>query len=1304
MEFKIKWERKKINTRLLGITWLLLNYTILWSQSTPIEISIKRFGHEEGVNLSSYHSILRDSSDYLWIFGSEKHPITGKIDLEVISYDGERFTPHAIPKKESFENQPFYQAFPWSNGEILLQTYAPNQLFTFDPYTGALENILANQNEIVAFSLGIGNKNKLFGIGENQKEENAVVIFEKNKISTLFYARFLKDVFGIYPDEDGIWICKLTEVIFCDYSGKIIYRENIGNDNLDLYVHANTSRGIEIFIPEKDPIIIDKQSGSIKEFPLKALFGQGEIHQIVVDEYGNVIYVFTDPYLLNHVYLVDKTGNVLDLSDIKLELTDIVKIVGDNFSKSFWIISSSDLVEVTIQNNYVSQYLINAELRKIKLLNDQLYVATESGGIYRSDNTQELNFSFISSEHNPRLLEMTDDGYLLTNDLGLFIKRKKDELKVFDIGDAAFDAISLNDTLIVIGSRDGLYFANKEKWTAKPFNGPVFNFVHKLLRINDSEFLIASVDGLTKMDIVDYKISLLDTTESVLSIIEDQPGEWYYGTINGQLNKLYIDDVGFETEHIIEVGATIATITKDDLQRLWIGTFNGIFVYDLPSKQLFRIDDQLVSHTECNRLSSFFDEKHRQMMIGTVHGLNVFNVDKVEFNTSKQRLSLTYLHYFNKESNDNDTILLYRTDYYKLKIDAYHRYLEVGFGPGISSTKEIEYFYALIPRLNFKDEDFTWINNGRNAQVSLSNLKSGSYKLLIKSRDINTGLESNNLTIALVVGTFFYNQWWFYLLIFIMISVLFYFWREHLKKENIRLEQEVENRTNELRKDKEIIQKQAEELSILDQAKTTFYNNISHELKTPLTLISGPLESIKEGGYIKEERANQLVNLIQKNVNHLTGRVEELLEINRLENKKVGINNTPILLSDFVKDHIEIFFELADDKNIEIVVKNGNPKDIILVDEKKLGKVVQNLISNALKYCPKGSRIEIDIFLTGNNLHVSVDDNGNGIALEYQHLIFDKFYQLPTNGHSMSGSGIGLSIVKEYVDLMGGNIDLRSEVDSGTRFEIIIPIKIKAKEIYASDQEEKAPVIEIPEQKTKHILVVEDNEDLRSFLMLMLSDYFIISAANNGIEALTLLEKEPNIELILSDIMMPDMDGMQLLEKVKSNQNWQKLPFIFLTAKQNEVSRFSALRLGVDDYLTKPFSKNELLLRMMRLLKNLEIRKLSVQEEEIEEEVQEAELYKKLEKFVLDSLSDPTFNVETIAAELGMSNRSLRRYLQKEIGMTPNEFIVEVKMNLLREIRNGDKEITLKELAEKVGYLDHKYMSRLFFERFGYRL
>ncbi len=1294
--------------------FLLLPFTKAFSQSIIPNISIHKFDANDGLDFANFKSVIKDSLQNLWVLGADRNLISTDLNLRIGSFDGVRFRSHALPELEGFSTSAIlYHPFLWENEQLLFAPFGMDGLFLYDIGKKEVKSLLKG-TDISSVYPGELFDHKFYFIAKTKNGKYALAVLEKASMKLLFESESLANSRAIYPNKKGVWVCRYDKILFIDYTGKIIKEIKFNDKTLTLYASARTKRGIEILSHFSAPFIIDENTGKTSPFPYPQLDIRGKISEIYQDTLGNALYVYSHPYKFQYAYLLAADGSLFDLSSLNAEIQDVKAIYGDNFLQSFWLATTSDLMQVQLNGTLVSHYLPNGALRKIQAFEDgNIYVVSENGGLYKSKNAEQLDFQAIGNNVFGRYIEVNKKGELISNDGENLYKTGNGSRKVIKLGHNSFDIIALSDSLLVSFNADIIQLVNRETWTVRTIKGIVFVNPHKLLRINDENIFVAYEKGLSALNLFTLQKKDIFTGEPVISITENTNNSWYFGTVNGGLYLYSKIDGNDKIFKLTEVGTPIATITKDGNNRLWLGTFNGVYVYDTEHKNLLKIDDNLLTHTECNRLSSFYDAKHNRMFIGTVKGLNVIDIDKINLTELSINLHLSYLHYFNKKTNKNDTLEFRGETNYAIQLDAYHRNLTVGFAPGISHEKTHQYFYALVPDSNPNPEKIEWSSNGTNAELSLTNLASGHYQLLIKAKMDLTKKESNYLVINILVADYFYNQWWFYALLVAAAAGLVFWWLRHLRSENIRLEDEVDKRTAELQKDKETIQKQAEELTKLDEMKTQFYNNISHELKTPLSLIVAPLESIKQGHYIADKKGNEFLNLIDKNASLLKDRVEELLELTRLENRRISVHHNPVDIAEFVENNCQIFKQEAERVGIDLKIGAKTEHDHLIFDEKKVGKIVQNLIANALKYCPKGSKVEVRVETTANQLLLVVEDNGPGIPAAHQPHIFEKFYQVPGDKHHNPGSGIGLSIVKEYVDLMGGTVRLESPSiggsGSGTRFEIVIPVSVavisKRAQIIENEAFANLSINELRGDSPAHLLVVEDNEDLRKFLSLLLSERFKLTLAENGAEAIRLLENGLPADLILSDIMMPQVDGMGLLNHVKRDERFKKLPFIFLTAKQNELTKLSALRLGVDDYLTKPFSEKELQLRIYRLLHNYEIRKTSAAEVELEMPgpANDDSIFS-LQNFVREKLTDPTFSVETIAEQLNMSARNLQRYMQREVGMSPKDFIIEVQMNLLRELRSENRELSLRDLAAQVGYTDHKYMSRMFFERFGYRL
>ncbi|PHN02562.1 ATP-binding protein [Flavilitoribacter nigricans] len=1286
----------------LSILLLLLLQRPFAQVQTP-GISIKKFDAADGLDFAGFKALTKDSLGILWLLGEDQRSFGDLRGFQMGMFDGVRFQSRPLDTLEGLSNYfEIPNIYDWGANRLLIGSSSGDHLYYYDIGQKKVVEILYQSKPLTGLRRGQVWRGRYYFIFENQGVPTLAVL-EGTQVKLLFSAEKLEDSIYLYPVEKGIWTCASLGLTLFDFSGNILANKPFSQSLGLFYANQQTARGIEFLPLNAPPFYLDTQSREFKPLPHPELDKPGLASSVFKDQHGNLLYIFAHPYNLKHAYLLTKEGTLFDLSAVSETIPQVSNIYGDDFLQSFWVVNGFNLYKVQLSGTSVAQYLLTSGMRKIRLGSDgKLYASTETGGTFVSELNRQLAFRSLDQNVFVRHFEIDDNGDVFTNSDRIFKHVRKGVEQEISLFNFPYDIVPISDSLLLASSASGAEIISKYPLSSELLSGIRFESTHQIVPTGGSGVFVGYKDGAAAFDLTSRQTRKVFTGEAITSMLRENSDTWWFGSYEGRLYR----HSSAETDTMLQVGTPIVSITKDGNERLWLGTFNGVYVYEIERENLFKIDDQLLTHTECNRLSAFYDAKFNRMLIGTVRGLNVIDIDQVNLSRKQLRLHLSFLHYFNTNTGKTDTLELKNTTDHSLQLDAYHRNVTVGFAPGIGNEDACQYYYALLPSDRDLPQNIEWRSNGSNAEISLTNLESGAYHLLIMAKTDYSEMESNPLTIHIVVADYFYNRWWFYLLVMAVLAGGVLWWQRRLRTENIRLENEVEKRTVELRRDKETIQRQAEELTQLDEMKTRFYNNISHELKTPLSLIVAPLESIERGNYITDKKGNEFLNLISKNASLLQERVEELLELSRLEHRKISVHNNPVDLADFVENNCRIFQQSAEQSGIVLNISIKTAYEQLIFDEKKVGKIIHNLIANALKYCPRGSQVNVLVEASPTLLRLIVADDGPGIPVEHQSRIFEKFYQVPGDKQSNPGSGIGLSIVKEYVDLMGGTVELQSAEDTGTKFEISIP----AGEAPVSPKEEMAvpalePVMLAKEEKA-HLLVVEDNEDLRQFLSMLLSERFHLTLAANGLEATRLLENGLPADLILSDIMMPEMDGMALLDRVKRDETLRKLPFIFLTAKQNEVSKLSALRLGVDDYLTKPFSERELLVRIQRLLQNYGIRKAALAESGPEPIAiaADSEQVFALQSFVQEKLTDPTFSVAMIAEKMNMSARNLQRFMQREVGMSPKEFIMEVQMHLLRELRNENQELSLRDLAGQVGYSDHKYMSRMFFERFGYRL
>ena len=519
----------------------------------------------------------------------------------------------------------------------------------------------------------------------------------------------------------------------------------------------------------------------------------------------------------------------------------------------------------------------------------------------------------------------------------------------------------------------------------------------------------------------------------------------------------------------------------------------------------------------------------------------------------------------------------------------------------------------------------------------------------------------------------------------------------------------------------EIQKTEADSLRELDNLKTKFFANISHELRTPLTLIMSPLEEALQKA--KEKSLENDLGLAHSNSKKLLNLVNEILDLSKLEAGKLELNERPVNLNQLTRRIFYSFQSLAHLRNLKLDLKYDLSEDLgVGLDVEKFEKILNNLLSNAIKHSKSGGSVQLAVrsqdFEKRQILVFKMKDSGEGIPEEDLNRVFDRFYQ-SKSGKMTGGTGIGLALSKELAQLFEGDLKVESEVGKGSVFTLEIPLKKASvknvpNEIFEK-QSSEAPIktnnqdgyqsILLNGKKPK-VLVVEDNLEMSDFLTKMLEPHYECERAFNGKEALTKLESN-NFDLITSDVMMPEMDGFEFRETVNKNSNWRQTPFIMLTARALENDKLQGFDLGVDDYITKPFSSKELLARIENLLKNKSERdafqKENGSENSKSEQPQSAEkeLLKQTEKIVLDNLDDPTFKVTDLAKKIGYSQRQLARIIRKLTGLSPVNFILEIRLQKAYQLFQSRQFMTVSEVRYEIGIESAAYFTTKFKARFG---
>lgn len=499
-----------------------------------------------------------------------------------------------------------------------------------------------------------------------------------------------------------------------------------------------------------------------------------------------------------------------------------------------------------------------------------------------------------------------------------------------------------------------------------------------------------------------------------------------------------------------------------------------------------------------------------------------------------------------------------------------------------------------------------------------------------------------------------------------------------------------------------------EKIKELEQLKNKFITNISHDLKTPLSLILGPANNIYQK--TSDEFIRQQSNYIIKNTDHLMSMVEQLLQLNKIEQGIDTVNIDTIELDVAFSNIKEQYESLAVNKNVDFTV-TYNTGIVLSTDSYKLMQCVHNLLQNAFKYTPEGGSVQLVAEKKpGDNVSISVTDTGLGIKTEEQKKIFDRFYKIDVNNHK--GTGIGLSLVKEYVTQLKGTITLFSEYNKGASFTIDIPLNYN----HSKSQKKTTSVNDLHHSKEPLVLVVEDHEELNVFIAQSLEqEGYRCIQAYNGRQGDEMTNKYLP-DLIISDLMMPEMNGEEFVETIKNNDATGHIPIVILTAKGQVDSRVELYTLGADNYIHKPFKMNELIAVVSNTLKQrqklrdtfykdylpLKTTPVTISEGIKDKPEIENSLVKQCTEYVLAHLDDPALNVNALCSLSGMGRNKLQQEVKSATGLTPVEFIRSVRLHEAYKLILADKQHNISEIAYITGFSNLSYFSRSFKGQFGF--
>ncbi len=798
--------------------------------------------------------------------------------------------------------------------------------------------------------------------------------------------------------------------------------------------------------------------------------------------------------------------------------------------------------------------------------------------------------------------------------------------------------------------------------------------------------------------------------DHIQAILQNKKGEIWVGTNGGGLN-LFNEKAENFISYLEQDGLpnnTIKAMVEDATGKLWLSTNQGMSGFDISKKEFKNYNEaDGLQGKEFGRGVGTINNKG-ELFFGGINGLSYFNPKDLKYNQkSFPKIIFTDLKLFNKTveigqkgsplakdiSLINELTLNHNQSVFSID------FLVLDF----QQLKNYQYAY----KLDGFDKDWNYIGNLRSA--TYTNIPEGNYIFKVKATN-NSGEWGNNISqIKLVILPPWYKSTWAYLFYCIALFMSLYFWRRIISiRENLLAEAKIQRI-------------EANKIKELDIAKTNFFTNISHEFRTPLTLIISPLQQLMQGKAPESNDIGTQHNIILKNALRLQRLINQILDISKLEAGNLKLEVSKNDLNEFLNSIALSFKVLASQNEIEYLVNIKLNQRYCFFDKDIIEKITYNLLSNAFKFTPKGGIISFLAEVKNGNLKLQVNDTGIGMDPETIAHIFDRFYQAKGKKERKSiGSGIGLSLTKELIELHMGSIEVVSSPNNGSNFSVEIPVTadkfdlIQIKEDFNFTPENLPTYFEnqnLPNQEivlendSPLLLIVEDNDELREYIIgLFEKNYKILEAPNGKIGLEMAVENLP--DLIISDYMMPIMDGGELCKAIKTDERTSHIPFIMLTSKQNTATINSSYENGVNDYIIKPFNVTALVKKVNNIIRSRELLKQKfgkaidpIPENYLQNETEE-KFFAKIIEIINVNIEDTAFDVSKLENQLNMSKMQLYRKLKGVSNLGPNEFIRNIRlkksMTLLKTTNQN-----ISEIAYSVGFSDPAYFTRCFRKEFG---
>lgn len=1208
---------------------------------------------------------------------------------------------------------------------------------------------LASENGRFAYYDIDSHQLNIVPLDESIRKINAIMRLEDHKLAILsdngLYVYQLHDkAIKKYNLSDPGIFASVTK-IYQDSQGFIwAFTQAPGIIRLDLKTglcrHFKTPSEYDSSSPENEPFIYEDPNGTVWTIPLKGIFSYYDEKSQSLKPYfplgSNIPY---SPVIKGSY--IDKQNNLWIRSQRSLIKMFFPKSpytyigLDDQFDTKSFLVDENDNLWIATKKGSIR--IMDAQKKLLGYLSVKGRLAYSEdifvdGGIYtlleRKDGTV-----WIGSKENG-LFKLMPTGKPYQYEISHYSNNPGDPYSVsnnkisclYEDQEGRLWIGTFGGGLNLVEEKNGLtkFIHSENKLTGFPINRT--GSVRCIMELPDRQMMVGMVDGLITFssgftgyeDIHFYLNTYRPETPNslpssdIMNFLQAFDGTIYIYCYGGGLCKLNSSDLLSDKLQFHSFAKHTSQLARamieDRNHNIWLCSETDITLFDTQKNSF-----ECFGHTFFHRSFNYSEcipklDRQGNVLIGTEGGLLLFSPDHLFKQTAEAPIVLTGIKY----SEDNRSHILNDVDYLEIPTDLRNFTISFAALDYINST-EIEYAYRL--------GNDQWYNIGKKNSVSFVNLPAGKYQFQVKATNGDGIWMGTIKTVTIdVLPTFWETGWakvlYFMAVLIVSLIVGYIFFYIYYLKHKVNMEQK------------------------LAEIKVRSFIDISHELRTPLTLIAGPVSEVLSQEPLTD-RAQKHLQIVQKNVNRMLLLINQVLDFRKIQTKKMKLTIEHRDVISLLHNIMDNFRLLATEKNIDFSLHTDLSSAYLWLDCDKFEKIIFNLLSNAFKYTSENKSIIVSVKENAKAVIISIEDEGMGIQKDKIPYIFERFTTISKENDMQPSSGIGLSLVNELVKMLHGEIQVESEIKKGSTFTLTL---YKGKEMYAQDAnieyilndhfEKKEtpdalqvaneipphePVVEAEEIAIR-ILVVEDNAELRQFICDILSAAYHVTEAMDGIMALEQIEREAP-DFIITDIMMPRMDGIELIKQIKGNIQMCDIPIIILSAKSSVEDRIRGLQLGIDDYIPKPFSADYLKTRIAGLIKQREtlqsvfLSRFAVRQEQVsinnieqiaypESEIVplDEQFMIKLAEFMDNNYFRPELRVNELAEYMNMSRSVFNRKINGIMGVSPIEYIKRYRLNRAKNLIRGG--MVFSEVAFAVGFSDPGYFGKAFKKEFGLTL